>query len=126
MEAHEVLGVPKDAPEEQFRRAYKALARKWHPDRQLDNSEEATAKFVEINKAYKTMARNLRRARRAAEGAASATNTPESSVSGSPPATPESFSSSLPEEPTRLPNPHHLTSSTKLRAPFSFALLPRR
>ncbi|KAF8805432.1 DnaJ-domain-containing protein [Phlegmacium glaucopus] len=65
MEAHQVLGIPKDASEEQVRAAYKALALKWHPDRQLQNREQATSKFVEINRANRTMLRTLTRARRA-------------------------------------------------------------
>ena len=69
MEAHNVLGVAMDASEEQIRRAYKALvspafshfqrtltdvsraqAMKWHPDRRLQEKDEATEKFVEVRK----------------------------------------------------------------------------
>lgn len=44
------LGVPHDATPETIHRAYRKLARIYHPDR--DNSPEATAKFIEINQAY--------------------------------------------------------------------------
>ncbi|KAF8150032.1 hypothetical protein B0H34DRAFT_173015 [Crassisporium funariophilum] len=90
MEAHEVLGVSIDATEEQVRAAYKILAMKWHPDRQLNNREEATSKFIEINKANRTMHRIIRRARRAAAEAAS--NAP---VSNSLPASPKPTSTPL-------------------------------
>ncbi|KAF8809702.1 DnaJ-domain-containing protein [Phlegmacium glaucopus] len=63
MEAHEVLGIPKDASEEQVRAAYKALALKWHPDRQLKNREEATSKFVERTELCAALARARREAK---------------------------------------------------------------
>ncbi|KAH9481269.1 Chaperone protein DnaJ [Psilocybe cubensis] len=95
MEAHEILGISKYASEDQIRAAYKALAMKWHPDRQLNNSEEATAKFAEINKANRTMLRNLRRARRAAQ----AGQTPSASECSAPPS-PQSATTSLSESST--------------------------
>lgn len=47
-----ILGVPKNATDDQLKRAYKKLALKWHPDRNKDNEKEATAKFQEIGEAY--------------------------------------------------------------------------
>ncbi|PPQ81019.1 hypothetical protein CVT25_014527 [Psilocybe cyanescens] len=93
MEAHEILGISKYASEAQIRVAYKALAMKWHPDRQLDNSEQATAKFTEINKANRTMLRNLRRARQAAQ-AGQATTASDSSAPPSPQSTTTTLSES--------------------------------
>ncbi|KAF9533914.1 hypothetical protein CPB83DRAFT_831726 [Crepidotus variabilis] len=113
-EAHEILGVPADASEERVRSAYKALALKWHPDRQLGNREEATEIFVEINRANRAMLRNLRRARR------SACSTPSSSVAGSSPSTPASTSSSLPSESrSRQSSTEPSTSSEKIPASHS-------
>src|SRR5690348_14574118 len=45
------LGVPKDAPAADIKKAYRKLARKYHPDA---NSGDATAeeKFKEISEAY--------------------------------------------------------------------------
>jgi curved DNA-binding protein len=48
--AYEVLGVARDADADTIRKAYKKLAKKYHPD--VNKTEEAVAKFKEINGAY--------------------------------------------------------------------------
>ena len=45
-----VLGVSKDASEEQIKDAYRKLAKKYHPDLN-PNNEEAASKMKEINAA---------------------------------------------------------------------------
>ena len=52
---YEVLGVNKDASENEIRRAYKKLAVKWHPDKHPDNKKEAEEKFKEISEAYSVL-----------------------------------------------------------------------
>ena len=52
---YEVLGVPKDATEEQIRKAYKKLAIRWHPDKNPDNRKQAEEKFKEIGEAYSVL-----------------------------------------------------------------------
>ncbi|SHH41211.1 J domain-containing protein [Tepidibacter thalassicus] len=54
---YEVLGIRKGASKEEVKRAYKNLAKKYHPDRYLDNplSHLAEEKFKEINEAYETI-----------------------------------------------------------------------
>ncbi|MBQ4155584.1 MAG: J domain-containing protein [Clostridia bacterium] len=54
---YEVLGVDKNATEEEIKAAYKELARKYHPDNYADNplSDLAEEKMKEINEAYDTI-----------------------------------------------------------------------
>ena len=54
--AHEVLGVPRDASQEQIRSAYRTLIKKYHPDRVANLGEEfrvlAEERSKAINEAY--------------------------------------------------------------------------
>lgn len=52
---YETLGVSKSATEQEIKKAYKRLAMKFHPDRNLDNKEEAEEKFKEIKEAYEIL-----------------------------------------------------------------------
>jgi molecular chaperone DnaJ len=51
---YEVLGVGRDAPEEDLKKAYRRLAMKHHPDRN-PGSAEAEAHFKEANEAYEVL-----------------------------------------------------------------------
>ncbi|HHY04995.1 MAG TPA: molecular chaperone DnaJ [Thermoanaerobacterales bacterium] len=51
---YEVLGVDKNATEQEIKKAYRRLARKYHPDVNKDD-ENATEKFKEINEAYEVL-----------------------------------------------------------------------
>ena len=46
-----VLGVPRDASDDDIKKAYRKLATQWHPDRN-GGSREAEEKFKEIIEAY--------------------------------------------------------------------------
>ena len=56
MDAHELLGISKNATEREIRTAHRALARRWHPDRFQQGPERlwAESKMIEINIAYET------------------------------------------------------------------------
>jgi molecular chaperone DnaJ len=51
---YEVLGVNKDASEEDVKKAYRKLAMKWHPDRNPDNPK-AEERFKEAKEAYEIL-----------------------------------------------------------------------
>ena len=53
-DAYEILGLPHTASESEVRRAYRDLARRWHPDRFPEGPERmwAEQKMVAINIAY--------------------------------------------------------------------------
>jgi len=50
---YEVLGVGRDAGEDDIRRAFRRLARQYHPD--VNKDEGAEARFKEINEAYEVL-----------------------------------------------------------------------
>lgn len=59
---YEVLGVPRDADDETIKKAYKKLAKKYHPDLNPD-SKTAEEKFKEVNEAYSVLSDANARAR---------------------------------------------------------------
>lgn len=55
---YQILGVPKNAPKEDIKKAYRHLAQKHHPDKSGGNEE----KFKEINEAYHILIDDAKRA----------------------------------------------------------------
>ncbi|NDU91190.1 MAG: DnaJ domain-containing protein, partial [Ferrovum sp.] len=51
---YEVLGVNRDASEEDIKKSYRKLAMKYHPDRNPDNAK-AEAQFKEAKEAYEIL-----------------------------------------------------------------------
>lgn len=59
---YEVLGVEKSADDATIKKAYRALAKKYHPDVNPGNTE-AEAKFKEVNEAYEVLSDPQKKAR---------------------------------------------------------------
>jgi molecular chaperone DnaJ len=58
---YEILGVARDADKEELKRAYRRLARKYHPD--VNKEAGAEERFKEINRAYEVLSEPETRAR---------------------------------------------------------------
>lgn len=65
LNAYEILNVAPSASREEIRAAYRALARRWHPDRFLAGPERdwANARMADINAAYRACLDGLQSAR---------------------------------------------------------------
>lgn len=51
---YSILGISRDATDEEVKKAYRALSRKYHPDANINNpnKDQAEAKFKEVQQAY--------------------------------------------------------------------------
>ena len=58
---YEILGVEKTATADEIKKAYRKLAKKYHPDANSDNKEEAEKKFKEIAEAYEVLSDDTKR-----------------------------------------------------------------
>lgn len=58
---YEILGVDEDASADEIKKAFRKLAKQYHPDRNPDDPQ-AESKFKEINEAYETLSDPQRRA----------------------------------------------------------------
>ena len=58
---YEVLGVNRDASEDDFKKSYRKLAMKFHPDRNPDNPK-AEEQFKEAKEAYEILSDANKRA----------------------------------------------------------------
>lgn len=52
---YDILGVSKNATQEEIKKAYRKQALEWHPDRHKDDKEAAERRFKEINEAYQVL-----------------------------------------------------------------------
>ena len=55
MKYYRLLGVDRSATVEEIKAAYRALAIKYHPDKNIGNEAEAEKKFKEIHAAYEVL-----------------------------------------------------------------------
>lgn len=59
---YEVLGVPRGASDEELKKAFRKVAKKYHPDLH-PGDKEAEAKFKEVNEAYEVLSDSQKRAK---------------------------------------------------------------
>jgi molecular chaperone DnaJ len=56
---YEILGVPRDASDEDIKRSFRRLAQRWHPD--VNTDPDADERFKEVNEAYQVLSDPQRR-----------------------------------------------------------------
>ena len=60
---YKILGLARSATDKEIKKAYRDLARTWHPDKNPDNVEEAEKMFQDIGEAYEVLSDNDLKAR---------------------------------------------------------------
>ena len=58
---YEILGIEEDADSESIKKAYKKLAKKFHPDLNPDDIESSEERFKQINEAYEVLSEPSKR-----------------------------------------------------------------
>ena len=59
---YDILGVSKNASQDEIKKAFRKKARQYHPDVNKNNPKEAEAKFKEANEAYEVLSDETKKA----------------------------------------------------------------
>ena len=108
---YKILQVSPDAAPEVIQMAYKALAKKYHPDLNPDNAEQAQERMKELNEAFEILSDPEKRARydaaqKSTKSTASAASQPKTDTS-----TQQPHETQSPQQPS--PEKENTPSSTK-------------
>eukprot|EP00588_Corethron_pennatum_P012053 CAMPEP_0194278944 /NCGR_PEP_ID=MMETSP0169-20130528/12799_1 /TAXON_ID=218684 /ORGANISM="Corethron pennatum, Strain L29A3" /LENGTH=439 /DNA_ID=CAMNT_0039023267 /DNA_START=323 /DNA_END=1642 /DNA_ORIENTATION=+ len=60
---YKILEVKRNADLKEIKKAYKKMALQWHPDKNVENQEEASSKFQEVAEAYEVLSDDEMRGR---------------------------------------------------------------
>jgi len=60
---YKILEVKRNADIKEIKKAYKKMALQWHPDKNVENQEEASSKFQEVAEAYEVLSDDEMRGR---------------------------------------------------------------
>jgi curved DNA-binding protein CbpA len=52
---YRILGIQKNANQNQIKKGYRKMSMKWHPDKNQDNKEQAQKNMLDINRAYEVL-----------------------------------------------------------------------
>ncbi|KAG5646971.1 hypothetical protein DXG03_001694 [Asterophora parasitica] len=120
-EPHEILGLPANASLAEIKQAYRQMALKWHPDRQIHDGdrEHAVGVFAEATSAYQMLLHDLDAPTRETKKSKLHTRMPTplptfKSLSGSP------TSSGSSSSPSKL-SYFHSNADSQLTLPSSFS-----
>lgn len=61
MDYYQILGVSRSAGIDEIKKAYRRLVLRWHPDKNPNNTNEATLKFRQISEAYDVLSDPVKR-----------------------------------------------------------------
>lgn len=63
MNPYQILGIDPNATDDEVKKAYRTLSKKYHPDANINNPNQAayTEKFKEVQNAYKTIMNDRKR-----------------------------------------------------------------